>query len=912
MAYTSISVRGLVTLPTDEPAAGYRLKFQLKKADKDSALVVPSGIYYTVPSDGNIDVQLWPNARGIAGTVYYVYLIPPRTADPNQPMGTLTVPDVAGPVNIWDHFDAGPPPTLSDAEAAELAAQGYAADAAASASRIDLGALDAAVLQTGIDRAAAELAQAGAELAETNAETARDAAFVNADVYDDEATGRAAVADGEQFSVVEGEYIARYKRDSASASSVKFRMPSGSLTEEVYKAVSTVNRFGHPTSPVPSGSGTASNNTFVMAPAVATDGILLEIEVSAAAAGTVTFSTWSKSGDVFTRVRSVDVDVALGVQTLTGLWLPVEAGEYLGFSANNLVKLKTETSDGDGWYFGAAGATSFTDATITTSSRFMLAYNLYQADRLDALETANTQTKKERVGHLGTIPATGSSVDTSLYALEEAATNTGRLKKLNCYTTAAGTVRVMVFSKSGDVFTVVHEQTVANAGGFESLSVDLPVEAGQFVGVQSTNIGFRSGVADTTGWYGNVGTNSFTDAAPSRTSRVLFGAEIDYEAPPVFTEARPKAFDLPFKSSLILSVGQSLWEGSDGAITTTGASGVKGFAAYPTAPDAIYDASVANTERAPGRGEWPVLNAASQIKTAMKRDHGFDMAVENTLVVANTAVSGARLDEIDKGTAPYNAGLAMATALGGIVDGSSGVLAVSFGQGESGNIPTGEAAYLAGLIQLAKDLDADLRAATGQDRRVPLFTYQMNSKINFVGKMHLQASLDCPLIYCVGPMYQYIYYDSLHIDAASAQLVGALHGEAIKTVCIDGNEWEPLRPIDAKVLGNTITLTFNKSGLLFDTTALPAQTNNGFAVKNVSDVSVSVTSVEVLNGNQVRLTCASAPQPDWTVQYGANAATGRSDSFVGSMGNLRDAAGDERKFNGTALHNWCVIFDWTL
>src|SRR5690625_2877897 len=47
------------------------------------------------------------------------------------------------------------------------------------------------------------------------AETARDAAFVNADVYPDVATGRAAVANGEQFQVVEGDEIVRYRRVSS-------------------------------------------------------------------------------------------------------------------------------------------------------------------------------------------------------------------------------------------------------------------------------------------------------------------------------------------------------------------------------------------------------------------------------------------------------------------------------------------------------------------------------------------------------------------------------------------------------------------------------------------------------------------------------------------------------------------------
>lgn len=52
--------------------------------------------------------------------------------------------------------------------------------------------------------------------AKVDAESARDAAFINANVYPDVATGRAAVADEGQFQVVVGDEIVRYRRDSAT------------------------------------------------------------------------------------------------------------------------------------------------------------------------------------------------------------------------------------------------------------------------------------------------------------------------------------------------------------------------------------------------------------------------------------------------------------------------------------------------------------------------------------------------------------------------------------------------------------------------------------------------------------------------------------------------------------------------
>lgn len=55
-----------------------------------------------------------------------------------------------------------------------------------------------------------------ANTARTAAEAARDAAFINANVYASTAAGLAAVADGQQFQVVSGDQVIRYRRDNAT------------------------------------------------------------------------------------------------------------------------------------------------------------------------------------------------------------------------------------------------------------------------------------------------------------------------------------------------------------------------------------------------------------------------------------------------------------------------------------------------------------------------------------------------------------------------------------------------------------------------------------------------------------------------------------------------------------------------
>ena len=79
----------------------------------------------------------------------------------------------------------------------------------------------------------AELNAERAEGAAARTETAKDAAFVNADVYPDVATGLAAVADGEQFQVVDGDEITRYRRDSSSTYTLVARYPSARAIQEL-------------------------------------------------------------------------------------------------------------------------------------------------------------------------------------------------------------------------------------------------------------------------------------------------------------------------------------------------------------------------------------------------------------------------------------------------------------------------------------------------------------------------------------------------------------------------------------------------------------------------------------------------------------------------------------------------------
>lgn len=119
---------------------------------------------------------------------------------------------------------AGDTSIAVDAAARAVAAAGQVEQDAEQIAQ-DAAQQAASAVIAGVDGAVAV-----AESAADRAEAARDSAFVNADVYPDIAAGLAAVADGEQFQVVEGDEIVRYRRDSASTQTEVARYPSAAFS----------------------------------------------------------------------------------------------------------------------------------------------------------------------------------------------------------------------------------------------------------------------------------------------------------------------------------------------------------------------------------------------------------------------------------------------------------------------------------------------------------------------------------------------------------------------------------------------------------------------------------------------------------------------------------------------------------
>jgi len=486
----------------------------------------------------------------------------------------------------------------------------------------------------------------------------------------------------------------------------------------------------------------------------------------------------------------------------------------------------------------------------------------------------------------------------------------------------AGTLNVGVYTKTGDVFDRVRYVAVEVPGsGVQTIPLVLEKGEDELIGVEVVDPTVRfqitGGPDPGGGWYTGA-TVPFTDAATIQ----IYPFSIRFEIAEITENVspRPTSVDLPWANMMVIGMGQSLMEGSqtdtngETPITTAQEYDTVCFPAYPADPDTLLPATTANSQRDTPivRGEWSGLGCAKQFRDALNRDHNISyLTTRSRIVIANNGYDGRRLDQINQGTVYYDSAVAQAAALGPLTGETSGVLAVIFAQGESDAlVPTDPATYKGLFKEFATDIDADLRAATAQAKRIPTVSYQLGSIGRPIGLAHLAASLESPLIVLACPMYQFEYYDDKHIVSAAERHMGGYFGEAIAQWAA-GVKFEPLRPIASRVLGNTVVMTFNKTGLEFDTTLVAAQTRNGFSCVMGDGVTANhPTAQAVINGNEVRLTFASPPDSGATISYGV-AASGLG-TYGGGAGNLRDRAGDARSIDGFALHNWCVLFDWVL
>lgn len=447
------------------------------------------------------------------------------------------------------------------------------------------------------------------------------------------------------------------------------------------------------------------------------------------------------------------------------------------------------------------------------------------------------------------------------------------------------------------------------------LSVDALLTGGATI-VDDTHVGFSVILAEDSNGNAAVGIKQDGTLATTRFEATSINGL------PVSVPANRYGGAYPYQVGYINNVGESLAEGSTGAaITTVQEYDNICWPARTSTGGVFLPSTTANGQYA-ARGENPMFGTQSGWKQTISHENGLSYQDNDfRLLACNNGYSGYKIAQLVKGTAPFTAMIAQATALkshgvgtGETVGWLCNVLTIGANDGNPASL-TPTATFKSETISLANDLDADVRAIiTTQTRPVITIINQVSTRAPQLAVAQLECSQENPLIFVSGPMYQYNYYDSLHINPTSERLIGALCGYVAKKVITDGRTWEPLQPVSHIQVGTSIYLRMNRNGLTFDTSSIPPQYAYGFECLDAGGLSVlQSVNPAIVGRDTLKFTFANEALASSVakIRSAHNVSTGRTDSFAGGSTNLR-ASKAVMTFDLTPIYDWCVIFSYSL
>lgn len=325
------------------------------------------------------------------------------------------------------------------------------------------------------------------------------------------------------------------------------------------------------------------------------------------------------------------------------------------------------------------------------------------------------------------------------------------------------------------------------------------------------------------------------------------------------------------------------------------------------------------------KGETPVTAQMHIVKQLMESEDGLGVADLSYQLLGTAPGMGSKtLAQLEKGTDYYARLIAqvqqahdIATAMGKRLV----VQAFSWVQGSLGR--TGN--YAEALEQLRADIDADVKAITGQTQDVKCITWQSfiynaSLRAKQVYNQYVGAAETYPNIICAGATYHLdnVSAANLHFTSESQDWLGAYFGVAYKRAIIDGEGFEPVKPTKASKSGKILYVKFNvpQRPLVFDTERLTEAPNKGFKLYATDGTEKTITDVAIISPDTVKIVCDEDVASTDRLTYGeitADAYQWVSDNH----GNLRDSQGDHIQYESGAgvslpINNWCVIFDKTI
>jgi hypothetical protein len=301
--------------------------------------------------------------------------------------------------------------------------------------------------------------------------------------------------------------------------------------------------------------------------------------------------------------------------------------------------------------------------------------------------------------------------------------------------------------------------------------------------------------------------------------------------------------------------------------------------------------------------------------TAKHRSHDVLVSVHG---LGGTPYSG-----LKKGTGAYAAGMAQVKAALEIAR-SAGksyvVRVVTNVHGESDH-QTANAHYAADLAEWQADYEAGVKALTHQAEPVPMFHTQMSSwprygaPTSVIPAAQLAATIASHgKIVLVGPKYHLAYVpDGIHLSNEGYRHMGEDYAKVYRRVVLEGQAWDPVRPVAIQRSGAVITVRFAVPvpPLVLDTHLVTNPGHHGFEVwQSGSTNEVAIKSVALAAPDTVTVTLTAEPLGGvLRLRYAYTApVSSPAGPRTGPRGNLRDSDATPSRY-GYPLHNWCVHFD---
>ena len=235
---------------------------------------------------------------------------------------------------------------------------------------------------------------------------------------------------------------------------------------------------------------------------------------------------------------------------------------------------------------------------------------------------------------------------------------------------------------------------------------------------------------------------------------------------------------------------------------------------------------------------------------------------------------------------------------------------VKHGESDSAN-----ASYQANLIEWQADIDADVKAITGQQAPVHLIMAQPSTSLNasFASPLAMLAVHNSsPVHHLAGADYPFgDFYDTdlLHFLGPGYHLIGEQMARACRQVLwTAAGKSKIVQIIAATRTGTSVVLDYEVPvpPLVFDTTSHTELDVKGFRfVDSTGDI--AITDAALTGQAQVTLTLASEPTGTGAyVGYAVRPQTSPRTVEARPRGNLRDSSAELSTYLDRPLYNWAV------